>query len=77
VVGQLTPEQRQGLEQIPRLRLEQANSGWQISLDMENPALLWQALDVLGSRQTAIESISRKELNFEKVFMEILGGAKA
>lgn len=77
VVGQLTPVQRTGLEQIPHLRLEPVNSGWQISLDMENPALLWQALDVLGAEQTPIESISRKELNFEKVFMEILGGAKA
>ncbi|HPZ23078.1 MAG TPA: ABC transporter ATP-binding protein, partial [Bacillota bacterium] len=76
-VGKLTSEQRQSLEKLPHLQLVPINSGWQISLDLENPTLLWQALDILGQEQTAIESISRKELNFEKVFIEILGGGQA
>lgn len=77
LVGQLTPEQRQHLEQLPHLQLVPVNSSWQISLDLENPASLWQALDILRQEQTPIESVNRKELNFEKVFMEILGGGQA
>lgn len=76
-VGQLTTEQRQHLEQLPYLQLVPVNSSWQISLDLENPASLWQALDILRQEQTPIESVNRKELNFEKVFMEILGGGQA
>ncbi|HPZ22887.1 MAG TPA: ABC transporter ATP-binding protein [Bacillota bacterium] len=76
-VGQLTPEQRQSLERLPHLQLVPFNSGWRISLELENPTLLWQALNILGQEQTPIESISRKELNFEKVFIEILGGGRA
>jgi len=72
-VGELTPEQQEALARIPNLHLKAENGTWQISLAMENQALLWQVLDILRSHHTAIESIHRKELNFEKVFMEILG----
>lgn len=73
-VGELEGEQRQQLERVPHLRLaKRENGGWTISLDMEESSVLWQVLDVLRTRETAIESIDRKELNFERVFMEILG----
>jgi ABC-2 type transport system ATP-binding protein len=76
-VGNLSTEQQQGLAQVPHLKLEQTNNSWRISLDMENPVILWQVLDILRAEETPIESIDRKELNFERVFMEILGRASA
>lgn len=72
-VGELIPEQREALARIPHLKLERINGNWRITLDMEKHELLWQVLDILRTRQTPIESIDRRELNFEKVFMEILG----
>ena len=76
-VGALSPSQQQSLDQVPHLKLERINGSWRISLDMENPAILWQVLDILRAEQTAIDSIDRKELNFERVFMEILGRTSA
>ncbi len=75
LVGELEAEQQQQLDRIPHLEMEQKDGGWKLSLQMENPAALWQVLDILRARETAIESIDRKELNFERVFMEILGRA--
>jgi len=77
MVGQLTATQRQSLERIDYLQLEQVNGSWRISLDMEKPALLWQVLDILRTEHTPIESLDRRELNFEKVFMGILEGMGA
>lgn len=76
-VGDLSQDQQQKLAQVPRLTLERPNQSWRISLDMENPALLWQVLDILRAEHTPIEAIDRKDLNFERVFMEILGGEGA
>lgn len=72
-VGVLSAGQQQGLSRIPHLQLENTNGSWLIRLDMENPAILWQVLDILRAEETPIDSIGRKELNFEKVFLEILG----
>jgi ABC-2 type transport system ATP-binding protein len=76
-VGELTGGQQQSLAQIPHLKLERLNGSWRVNLDMENPARLWQVLDILRAEQTPIDSVGRKELNFEKVFMEILGRESA
>ena len=72
-VGELAPDQCEALARIPHLHLEENNGSWQISLEVEDHALLWQVLDILRTRHTSIEAIRRRELNFEGVFMEILG----
>lgn len=72
-VGELATEQREALARIPHLHLEEINGSWRISLEVENHSLLWQVLDILRTRHTSIEAIRRRELNFEGVFMEILG----
>lgn len=76
-VGELAAEQQEALARIPHLHLEEVNGSWQISLEVENHALLWQVLDILRTQHTSIEAIRRRELNFEGVFMEILGRAEA
>lgn len=76
-VGSLSDEQQRLLTDIPHLSLEQQIGEWRIALDIEVAPALWPVLDLLRQEETVIESITRQELNFEKVFLELMGGDEA
>lgn len=73
IKGKLGKNQRDELLKTPHLRIEEDKINTSISLDIEDPHTLYDVIDILKKEDAMIESISRRELNFERVFMDILG----
>ncbi len=70
----LTDEQQNQLLAIPHLTLLETEDATEIELNLENSQTFYQVIDILRIEEdTVIESIDRQEINFEKIFMDILG----
>lgn len=71
--GKLTPGQREALENLPEVLLEEENPHETvISVRLEESQVLYQVFGILGAENTVIHSIDQEQNNFERVFLEIL-----
>lgn len=73
IKGKLTDEQKEGLRKIPYLKVEEKEFEAVLSLNMDDYNVLYEVIDILKQDNSVIEAINRKEINFERVFMEIIG----
>jgi ABC-2 type transport system ATP-binding protein len=72
VEGKLTSQQEELFEKIDQVVAVEKNSKTEITFNSADTSLFYQIIEVLKAENSIIESISQKEVNFEKVFMEII-----
>lgn len=77
IKSNLTEEQKSELEELPFVELESDNDKLSLYLDSRFPENFYRVMDILKKENTIIERIEERQLNFEKIFMEILKGRKA
>lgn len=70
--GKLSEYQKEALDRVEHLNMEQADECVKISLNLENISTFYDVISILNSEKSIITSIESKELNFEEVFMKIL-----
>lgn len=71
--GVLADNQKETLLLIPYLKIDEGDVETTISVDLSDQNVLYKVIDTLREGNSVIESINRIEINFEKVFMEIIG----
>ncbi|MGF7060477.1 ABC transporter ATP-binding protein [Brassicibacter mesophilus] len=70
--GLLKNYQKEQLTQIPHLQIQEEAMETRITLKLNDCHIFYKVIDILKSEDCVINSINSKELNFEKVFMEIV-----
>jgi len=68
----LTASQRDSLLELDFLELQQNKDKVILDLELQNASNLYRVIDILEENQTIIEAIRQEQLNFEKIFMELL-----
>jgi ABC-2 type transport system ATP-binding protein len=71
--GSLSENLKQALAQIPHLSLAEEEMNTVITLNLEETRNFYRVVELLGSENVSLLSINRQEINFEQVFMGILG----
>lgn len=71
--GSLSENLKQALAQIPHLSLAEEEMNTVITLNLEETRNFYRVVELLGSENVLLLSINRQEINFEQVFMGILG----
>ncbi len=72
VEGKLTSQQEELFEKIDQVVAVEKNNKTEITFNSADTSLFYQIIEVMKAENSIIESISQKEVNFEKVFMEII-----
>lgn len=73
IEGKLTNAQKEALYKIEHLVIEENEENTEMLVNLENSSVFYQVTSILSSENCIIKSIESKELNFEEVFMKILG----
>ena len=77
VIGdKVSQAQKNQLRLVPYLTLHEEERETIIDLNLEDSRVLYQVIKILSQENSPIESIDRQEINFEKVFMEIINGSE-
>ncbi|MGV8145472.1 MAG: ABC transporter ATP-binding protein [Alkaliphilus sp.] len=72
VEGMLTNEQKDLFGKTRQIEVIEKNEKTDITFSSNDTALFYDAIEILKRDNSIIESIAQKEVNFEKVFMEII-----
>ncbi len=76
VEGKISPEQKKEFKMIPYLDIEEKELETEIIITLENPQIFYDVTRILSKEDSIIKNIENKELNFEKVFVKIIGGSE-
>ena len=72
VEGKLTNKQEDLFEKIEQVEVVEKNNKTEITFNSANTALFYEIIEILKIENSVIDSIAQKEVNFEKVFMDII-----
>ena len=78
IKDELSSAQREKLLGLDFLELQQNKDKVVLDLELKDASNLYRVVNILEENQTIIENIRQEQLNFEKIFMELLdnGGRK-
>ena len=76
IADKVSQAQKNQLRLVPHLTLHEKERETIIDLNLEDSGVLYQVIKILSQEKSPIESIDRQEINFEKVFMEIINGSE-
>ena len=76
VEGKISPEQKKEFKMIPYLEIAEKELETEITITLENPQIFYDVTRILGKENSIIKNIENKELNFERVFVKIIGGSE-
>lgn len=68
---------KNNLLKISHLEINEKDMETEIIVNLENSQTFYDVINILAPEKCLIKSIENKELNFEKVFVEILGRSEA
>lgn len=76
VEGKISQEQKEEFKMIPYLDIAEKEFETEIIITLENPQIFYDVTRILGKENSIIKNIENKELNFERVFVKIIGGSE-
>ncbi len=74
IEGFITDEQRQLLNDIPHLEIKENDKNTEISVHIDKMSIFYRIVRVLENGGSIVKSIENSEIDFEKAYIEILGG---
>ncbi|WBW95123.1 ABC transporter ATP-binding protein [Oceanirhabdus sp. W0125-5] len=76
IEGNLSENQKLELSKINHLEIKESSESTEILINLEDNQLFYKVMSTFGSENSVIKTIESKELNFEEVFIKILGRSK-